>query len=163
MFETSRFFLKKLSVSEANENYLNWFSDKNVKQFIINHPTSVRDLVTFINKCNDDDSILLLGVFVKNSSHHIGNIKFEFEGNSKIKAVMGIMIGDSNWRGKGVASEVIYDCGFYLKKEFDTKIMRLGVDKLNLPAINVYKNIGFIEDIKTKVATSGLFMNWTLP
>ena len=75
---------------------------------------------------------------------------------------MGIMIGEPKWRGKGVASEVISECGFFLNKNFRTKEMHLSVDKNNASAIKSYKKIGFKEDEKGECTASFLNMNWVL-
>ncbi|MFT5755359.1 MAG: ribosomal-protein-alanine N-acetyltransferase [Alteromonadaceae bacterium] len=163
MFETRRFILKKLKLSNANSNYLNWFSDELTNKFILSHPTSISDLIAFIKKCNGDDSILLLGIFTKAPHCHIGNIKFEFENNVKTKATMGIIIGDSTWRGKGAASEVIHECGLFLKNKYDTETMILGVDKLNYSAIKSYRKIGFEEETNSNFNPMGLLMSWKLP
>lgn len=162
MFDTDRFYIKKLETSDANHNYFGWFEDDVIKNFILNHPSSISDLVSFINNCNINNATLLLGIFSKKNQQHIGNIKFEFENDSKLKATMGIMIGEPRWRGKGVASEVISECGFFINKNFRTKEMHLSVDKNNLSAIKSYKKIGFKEDKKGACTTPFLDMIWEL-
>ena len=56
---------------------------------------------------------------------------------------MGILIGDEEWQGKGVASEVIKASSIYLKESHGIKYIILGVDKTNINAISAYKKIKF--------------------
>ena len=162
MFDTDRFYINKLEPSNADNNYLDWFDDEAIKKFILNHPSSISDLVSFINHCNTHDSILLLGIFSKKDRQHIGNIKFEFENDSKSHADMGILIGEVKWRGQGVASEVISESGLFLSKSFSTKEISLVVDINNVFAIKSYKKIGFKEDNKVEQTESSLSMIWHL-
>ena len=54
---------------------------------------------------------LFLGVFEKVTNKHIGNIKYDpIDSESKV-AVMRILIGDPEWRGRGVAEEVLSASG----------------------------------------------------
>lgn len=50
---------------------------------------------------------LLFGIFDKENSTHIGNIKFDQIDFEKKVTVMGILIGNSLWRSKGVGEEVL--------------------------------------------------------
>ena len=78
---------------------------------------------------------------------HIGNIKFEPVDMNNSIATMGILIGDYNWRGKGVASEVLISCSNWLYKNKNINKIILGVDKKNISAINAYKKSNFVKCI----------------
>jgi [ribosomal protein S5]-alanine N-acetyltransferase len=56
---------------------------------------------------------------------------------------MGILIGDNNWRGKGVAAEVIKANSNYLADQCGIETISLGVDKNHKAAIVAYQKIGF--------------------
>ena len=76
--KTKRFFLKRLSIKNANSNYLQWFDNVQVKQFILGskNKISIDSLKKFIRYNNNKKNTLLLGIFNKNNKH-IGNIKFD--------------------------------------------------------------------------------------
>lgn len=157
MIITNRFTLKKLDETHASKYYLDWFVDTTVKKFIINHPVSIVELKQYIHQCNHDKNILLLGIFNKTSQQHIGNIKFDFLNENIV--MMGILIGEDKWRGRGVAAEVITGSALYIKEHLAIKIMRLGVDKLNISAIKSYEKLGFIKQDDT---ATGFYMDWDL-
>ena len=56
---------------------------------------------------------------------------------------MGILIGDSDWRGKGVAIEVIKASAHYLNSIYGVRTIFLGVNPNQQAGISVYKKIGF--------------------
>jgi len=86
----------------------------------------------------------LLGIFDKVSGIHIGNIKFEPLDFIKGYAIMGILIGDTYWRGKGVAGEVLKATGEWLLENRSIRQMLLGVAVDNTSAIKAYEKVGFV-------------------
>ena len=58
-------------------------------------------------------------------------------------ATMGILIGNKEWRGKGVAFEVIKASSEYIGKKYNIKYILLGVEKSNTPAVSAYKKMNF--------------------
>lgn len=153
---TSRFTLRTLTKLDATTRYLKWFDDKMSKQYIAYSSTSVDELANYIESKNASTECLLLGIFHENE--HIGNIKYEPISQVKNEATMGILIGEPQWRGRGVASEVITASASYLKNNHSIKTIILGVDSRNHSAIKSYEKLGF----KTfDVREHGISMHWS--
>ena len=100
---------------------------------------------------------LLLGIFDIANNVHIGNVKYEPIDFENRTAVMGILIGDKNYRGIGVAPEVIKASSIWLKNTHNITSIILGVSIENDKAINAYKKIGFIT-CKESLINSNLTM-----
>jgi len=115
---TKRFQLKTLTTKDVTEEYLSWFSNsKEVDKYIAYAQTNlhISNLREYVKEREGRKDVLFLGVFA-NSNQHIGNIKYEpIDIKGKV-ATMGILIGDREWRGKGVAPEVIKASSEYLNK-----------------------------------------------
>jgi len=64
--------------------------------------------------------------------------------------MIGILIGDKNFREKGFAREAIIASVLWHKANYDIETVRLGVDSKNLIALNLYLKLGFkiIENTK---------------
>ena len=140
-----RIYLRKLLIKDANKNYLSWFSDNKSKKFIISSSSvnSIKSIKEYIRNKNNKNNVLFLGIFLKSNDKHIGNIKFE-PINIKIKeTTLGIMIGDKNYRNKGMGREAIDISMNWLKSNFDISNFKLGVDVKNELAIRLYEKIGF--------------------
>jgi len=85
----------------------------------------------------------MLGIFDIGNNHHIGNIKYEPIDYENRVATMGILIGEEDYRGLGVAPEVIKASSMWLKKTFNITNIILGVSLENDRAISAYEKIGF--------------------
>ena len=141
---TKRFIIRSLNGVDANANYVSWFDDVDVKKYILSSKKqiTIQYLEKFIFECNEDKSVLLFGIFNKKNKH-IGNIKFDKINQKKNQTIMGILIGNKKYRGKGVACEVIefFSKFFYLK--YCITNIYLGVNKNNVNAIKAYTKIDF--------------------
>lgn len=160
IIKTKRFTLRELVASDASELYLDWLKNENNQKYIITskETQTINDLENYISTKNISPNAILWGIFHENI--HIGNIKYEPINFNESYAVMGILIGDLNWRGKGIASEVIEATSRYLKNHFSITTVILGVDSDNLSAIKAYIKTGFIiSDFREYVSTSkSIFM-----
>jgi len=145
VINTERFQLKTLTVDGVTEEYLSWFSgSKEVGEYIAYAKTNVdiNKLRQYVKEREDREDVLFLGIFT-DYGQHIGNIKYEPINLKNKSATMGILIGDKEWRGKGVAIEVIKDSSKYLKENYKIKYIDLGVNKDNIAAVSAYKKMKF--------------------
>ena len=141
---TKRFILKPISVSEVNQNYAGWLSVIESNTYIVSK-TSIKDLRNYVEERVNCQEILFLSIFVRGTGQHIGNIKYE-PINFKFRyAIMGILIGNSNFRARGVAAEVILESANWLKINYDIREIILGVSRNHHYAIRAYKKVGFVE------------------
>ena len=143
---TDRFLLRPLTKTDVTERYLGWLADASISRFI--ETASVNSgrqaLENYVAaRCNRAD-ILFLGIFNVVSGEHIGNIKYEPIDLIQKYAVMGIMIGQPEWRGRAVALEVITESANWLNEFLDIKNIFLGVEKENINAIKAYERCGFV-------------------
>jgi [ribosomal protein S5]-alanine N-acetyltransferase len=140
-----RFIIRQLTVKDVSYRYLEWLQDDTVQKIIYGAAPNIKlnDLKRYVSGQEKNPSVLFLGVFCKESGKHIGNIKFDPIGYEKNYTVMGILIGEKEWRGKGVAKEVITSTFFWINGKYNITKMVLGVDKSHKSAIKAYKKIGF--------------------
>jgi RimJ/RimL family protein N-acetyltransferase len=138
---TQRFTLKELFIEDASNTYLHWLDDPKTSKYITHSHKQIKQLEVYIKDKQEDPNCLFWGIYYQN--YHIGNIKYERLTDNKNVATMGILIGDDNWRGKGVAAEVINASIVYLKEKFNITHVKLGVGIDNTAAIKAYEKIGF--------------------
>ncbi|GAA79455.1 GNAT family N-acetyltransferase [Pseudoalteromonas sp. B131b] len=141
IIKSERFTLRLLTEQCASRRYLSWFKDSKTKEFISYTSSSLSELKDYIATKNADSTCLLLGIFA--GDEHIGNIKYEPIDLVNKTATMGILLGEIQWRGKGVAAEVISASAEFLVKSQGIESILLGVDKGNFPALTAYKKLGF--------------------
>jgi [ribosomal protein S5]-alanine N-acetyltransferase len=144
--ETDRFLLRTLTVIDVGAKYYSWINSPAKSQYIVyaKKERTIDELKEYVEQRVKSKSVLLFGIFDIINNKHIGNVKYEpidFENGT---AVMGILIGDKNYRGIGVAPEVIKASSIWLKNTHNITSIILGVSIENDRAINAYKKIGFI-------------------
>ena len=142
---TTRFFLRPLTVDDATARYSSWFDEPASLKYITAAQSDhgVESLQAFIRERDGRDDVLFLGIFVRDGCEHIGNIKLEPLDLAHGYAVMGVFIGEREWRGKGVAAEVIQHLGAWLQQTWGIREILLGVAKDNHAAIGAYEKAGF--------------------
>ena len=146
--ETRRFILRGLTVADVSERYLDWLSDPEARKWIVAAAQAQRmaDLQDYVAQRVGRADVLFLGIFEKSSGVHIGNIKYEPILPDQGSAVMGILVGDPSFRGKGVFAEVFGASSNWLKKERRITRIHLGVEKAHQAALKAYQNAGFVPD-----------------
>lgn len=141
--EGRRIFLKTLGQSHATKEYCGWLNDAEVNKYLETRETTIAKLKKYIKEKNENPRCLFLGIFFKENNKHIGNIKLEPINFKNLKATIGILIGDKDYWGKGIATEAVMlliDYGF---QKLNLKEINLGVILENKAAIRVYKKVGF--------------------
>jgi len=141
---TKRFILKPITLSEVNQNYAGWLLDSESNKYIVNKE-SIKNLRNYVAERIDRKDILFLGIFVRDTGQHIGNIKYEPISFKFRYAIMGILIGNADFRARGVAVEVLFESANWLRKNYGIREIILGVSREHQYAIRAYKKVGFIE------------------
>lgn len=142
---TQRFLLRELREADVNHLYLSWFEDADAQRNI----SAAADMYTltalrrYVREREGRADVLFLGIFTRENGTHIGNVKYEPVDNERGVAVMGILIGDPAFRGKGVAQEVLTATGVWLRAARGISRVLLGVEPGNAAAIAAYERVGF--------------------
>jgi len=166
-FTTARFLLRELTVDDVSTRYLSWFGDAAAAKYIgaAGHTTQLQDLRDYIQARTGRDDVLFLGIFDAATGVHVGNIKYEPVDTHAGHAIMGVLIGEPEYRGRGVAPEVLTASARWLQFHRGIRQIVLGVHAENTPAIRAYERVGFvIEDTPHIPARSdgALTMVWHL-
>ena len=146
--------IRPLELKYINKNYLNWFKDKDVKKYIVGSNIKNLDELKkyyFENRLNKNS--LLLGIFLK-KNYHIGNIRVQFKDQSKQSCSIGILIGNKEFRNKGIGKKSLELAIEKINEFYNTIKFELGVNHQNFNAINSYQNAGFIIKNKKKDSLS---------
>lgn len=146
--ETPRFILRSLTESDASERYLSWLIDTSANRFIVSARPDFKldELRAFIADRALRNDVLFLGIFERVGMEHIGNIKYEPICHGEEYAVMGLLVGAKEWRGKGVAGEVLSASIKWIESKFQIKKILLGVSRSNDAALRSYVKFGFVAD-----------------
>ena len=140
----SKIFLRTLTEDDASPDYAVWLNDAEVNRYLETRSVTIDGLKTFIREKNANPHALLLGIFWKENGLHIGNIKLEPIDLQRRSAVLGILIGEKAYWGKGVATEAIELVTHHAFSALRLKEMTLGVIAEHTAAIRAYEKCGFV-------------------
>lgn len=142
---TPRFLLRPITTQDVTLRYSSWFDEKVTAQYIksANFDHGIESLKAYIRDREKRNDVMFFGIFTSNQGEHIGNIKYEPVDIANQCAIVGMLIGESEWRGKGVASEVLQYSTGWLNKTLGIKEFLLGVNLDNDAAIRAYEKAGF--------------------
>ena len=149
---SERFILRTISPElDSFKNYLSWMQDEVANEFIlsINKDTSLEELHDYVSAKNASNTALLLGIYTNSDSEHLGNIKLE-PIISGLEATVGVLIGEQNWRGKGVGFEVLSRIIQFSFNDLELTLLRLGIDRDNMAAYNLYRKLGFQDEVNNQ-------------
>lgn len=144
---SARFLIHPLREADVSDAYVSWFLDNTVREFITAAQTAqtIDSLKSYVRENLESPHSFLLGIFTLGTNQHIGNIKFDHINAGKESAIVGVLIGESEWRGKGVFKEVFELASKHLFSELGIKDFWLGVHQTNVDAIKAYRKTGFKE------------------
>ncbi len=110
LITSTRLTYQCLDPRSISEDYLRWMSDRSITRFLevpsdIIH--SQFSLGSYIQTCNLSQDQLLLGIYLRETKSHIGNIKLGPISGTHSRSSVGFVIGDKeNWF-RGYATEAI--------------------------------------------------------
>ena len=141
--EGDRLFLRTLLPEDVSESYAAWLNDPVVNAYLETRSVTDSELREYVQKKNESDSAMLFGIFWKGSWEHIGNVKLEPVDFEKGTAIMGILIGNKRYWGKGIGTEVTNLITNFTFDHLGVHEVHLGVIAEHASAIRVYEKCGY--------------------
>ena len=142
---TPRFRLRELTLDDVGERYLAWLADPVSVRFITAaaQTRGLEDLRVYVRERIGRTDVLFLGIFDRATGLHVGNVKYEPVDSERGFAIMGILIGEPAYRGKGASREVLEASARWLGEHRGIREILLGVAEDNVSAIRAYEAVGF--------------------
>lgn len=146
--ETERLYLRTLKKDDASEGYLGWLKDEEITRYLeIRHSTqTIETIQSFVEKMRQSTEDLLLGIFIKDTDQHIGNIKLGPVSWRYKRAHIGIMIGEKDAWGKGYAPETINALCDYCKDDLGLRKVVAGAYISNQGSVKAFAKAGFDQE-----------------
>mgnify|MGYP000047004085 CR=1 FL=1 len=143
------FYLKKVTDKDCNKNYLKWLDDKKINKYleIRFKKQSIKSIKNFVKKINIDNTIILFGIFIKKK--HVGNIKIDINWDHNY-AILGYLIGDSNYHHKNITTRSIKVCTNLCFKFLKLRFCLASTYDTNVGSRKVLEKNGFKQVSKIK-------------
>ena len=138
-----RIYLKPLTVEYATKRYCSWINDPVVNKYLETKKATIEQLKEYIEEKYNNSNCLFLGIFEKNTNIHIGNVKLEPIDFKEKSAVLGTLIGEKDYWGKGIASEVYKILLAYAFNNLKLETITAGMYKGIIGALKAVQHVGF--------------------
>lgn len=141
-------YLRKLELTDVTEDYLSWMNDyetvKYTESRFMQH--SKESLIQFVKNANNSGNNYFFAIIDKKSGKHIGNIKIGNINSYHRFGDIGLIIGDKNFWGKGVATTAIKLCVDIAFKQLRLNRLSAGIYDLNIGSIKAFEKAGFVQE-----------------
>jgi RimJ/RimL family protein N-acetyltransferase len=143
LIQCGPYFVRTIRMKDASERWAGWLSDTEAAH-MLNSPavTLTKDDVVKYIKSFDQRSHLLLGIFERSSSLHIGITRLDIDYGSGI-ALLNILIGEKDYRHKGVASTIAMPCIDYFFRNPNLNAIKANVLTRNSIVLQFMTAIGW--------------------
>jgi ribosomal-protein-alanine N-acetyltransferase len=146
IISASTFYLGPIHLDHVNSVYVSWLKDPQVNKFLeVRHLTvTVNSQKVFVSDCNDSTNTYLFGIF--NNGVLIGTSKLGPINFVSLTSDLGIMIGDSSFWGKGIASESIGLIVNWAKQNLKLRKVTAGAYATNIGSIKSFLANNFVRE-----------------
>ncbi len=138
-----RVILRVLDDHDATIEYANWLNDPEVNKYLETRETTIAELKKYIQEKLQSPACLFFGIFSKMENTHIGNVKLEPIDFERKIGTVGILIGNKEYWGRGIATESIELLSRFAFDTLHLEKLTLGVIRENVAAIRAYEKCGF--------------------
>lgn len=142
--EGKTIILRQLLESEA-EQICNWRNNSDISKFFHRKHIEPADYVKWMREVEADPTQGLYAIVLAANSELLGTLAFTLQKSSE--ALLGIMIGASETRGKGYGAEAMELISADLASRFGVKKTVVEVFPENTAAVAFYEKLGYKNDM----------------
>ena len=143
MNKSNRIYLRQLKESDVNEEYLSWFADNQVTEFLNAKNLKKKDVVDYIKKGIESRTYFMHAICDVETDKHIGNLKVGPIDREHMTSDLVTLIGDTNYWGKGLATEAIKLGNAIAFDKYDIRKLTGGICSDNIGSIKCYTRAGW--------------------
>lgn len=145
MIEGQDIYLRELKPEDVSQAYVDWMNDPDIMRFTEARfkQWSFDELTDFVKKCYNSQSDYMFGIFDKVTHNHIGNIKLGPVNPHHKFASIGLIIGNKDYWGKGIATDAIQLVTAFAFDELKLNKVTAGAYANNTASIKAFEKCGF--------------------
>jgi RimJ/RimL family protein N-acetyltransferase len=150
--ETDRLYLRPLTDEDCSDEYVSWLNDPLVNRFLeTRHVAQNMDTVReFVKRVSDRDDEHLLGMFLRQSDRHIGNIKLGPIMKYHPVADVSLLIGARDCWGQGYATETIDALSRHAFKTWGLRKLSAGMYAANQASCRAFLKVGYQQEARRR-------------
>jgi len=139
-----RVYLRELSEEDINAEYLSWFKDSKVTEFLNARNLTKNDVLEYIKIGKESRTYFMHAICDVETDKHIGNLKIGPIDIDNKTSDLVTLIGNVNFWGKGLATEAIELGNILAFDKYDVRKLTGGICSNNIGSIKCYTRAGWI-------------------
>ncbi len=142
-----KIYLKRLNVEDVTANYVTWMSDPEVCKYLESKWQShtLESIRKYVDGLSKSPSNYLMGIFNITDNKHIGNIKLGNIHKVHRYCDLGLLIGEKEFWGKGIATEAITSATKYGFEILNLHKIFATVWEPNVGSYKAFIKAGYVE------------------
>jgi RimJ/RimL family protein N-acetyltransferase len=146
--------LRPVEASDIDGPYHEWINVQEADVFTehAQFPHSRDDLESYLKSRNEGSGHIWLAIVDKAANRHVGNIELAGIDWVHGKATYSIIVGDESAQGKGFGFEASVMLLRHAFGKLNLHRVELGVHENNIPAVKLYRKLGFVEEGRLRQA-----------
>jgi RimJ/RimL family protein N-acetyltransferase len=146
----NKIYLRGVLPDDADGNYINWMNDSDITQFLETgyFPSSSTDLEEYISDIGNNDDVLFLAIVDNETDKHIGNMKLGPINWIHRRGDVGILIGEKDFWGQGIATELIRLITSHAFNNLNLHKLTAGCYEENKGSKKAFEKVGFKEECR---------------
>jgi len=148
MIRGERIYLRGVERDDLNRCH-DWMSDPGVRATIAQrYPMSLAREADWVERATrgQDPSEMNFAICLQENDRHIGNCGLVGIDRDNRAATLGVLIGDTEFRGRGLGEDAVRTLCRFAFDELDLYKIRLDVYSTNRGAIRTYEKVGFVSE-----------------
>lgn len=152
MYKGDSLYLQKISLSDIDDNVINWFNDDDLMKFYTNSKNKIsrETLLNSIVEGEKNGNMFTYGIFYIENNELIGTIKIGPINFHHLTSDMVVLIGNKNYHGKGLAVEAIKIGNILAFEKYKIRKLYGGMYESNLASLKAYTKAGWIIEGRLK-------------
>ena len=137
--------LRLLAPEDVGEAYLRWMNDPEITRFLeCRWARHTREsLQHFVRGANESPRDFLFGIFCDEGKRHIGNIKIGNVDGIHRFGDLGLVVGEKDCGGRGVATQAIEQACAYARNELGLHKLVAGIYRGTVGSLRAFRKAGF--------------------
>jgi len=161
--------LQPFSKDFISHEYLKWINDGDINKFIdkAKENTTLDELIFFAEKMINSKFDYFFAIIHKKNQYHVGNVRLGPVDYRYKSSNFGILIGDKNLHGCGIATETIeliknFSFNYLKLNRLHFPVVRENIAAMKLYAKTNFTNIGEMKKNFNKNGKSWKLVEWSM-
>jgi RimJ/RimL family protein N-acetyltransferase len=149
-FRGERLYLRELTEADVTDNYLAWFNDDDVTSFLEARNLTRESVIEYMNHGRETGTYYMYAVCDNETDKHVGNVKIGPIDLKHNTSDLVTVMGDPNFRGKGLGTEIIKLASAVAFEKYDIRKLSGGMYEDNIASIKAYTKAGWVIEGRLK-------------